>query len=300
MSQYKEAMDNHVLEEATQLLRDSRNLEMPPALIVSTVAAIRNRPMPVVRRRTVGGWAPRLSTLAATILLALASVAALWIHGGASVALAQVLDKVKGADSVEFVFVPGQGEAADKQQKCIFQGDKIRIQHSMGIVMISDKKTKQGLYLDPKNKTAGRFTLHEHVATELATDPIVQLQQARTADAERLEKKVVNGKAAEVFRVRGIKLFGVEDDKGEMHVLVDSTTMLPLQIELRVGETSHMTLKGMMWNPVIDPALFSMEIPDGYTEQPAEVFQKLLRPKLDEDKVLTPTEAFRKWQGKSK
>ena len=50
----------------------------------------------------------------------------------------------------------------------------------------------------------------------------------------------------------------------------------------------------MKWNSVIDPSLLSMEIPDGYVAQSEEAFQKLLRPDAEEDKDLTPTEAFRK------
>lgn len=257
--------------------------------------------MLVARRRSVGRLALRLGSLAATIVLALAAIAAMMMHGGARVALAQVIDKVKNADAVEFVFGPGNGEAADKQQKCVLQGDKARVQHPMGIVMIADKATNQGLYVNPKNKTAGRFSLHEHVAKELATNPITQLREVRTEDAERLRKEVLDGNEAEVFRVRGIKLFGTESDKGEMRVWVDSTTMLPLRIELRIGETPLVTFTEMKWNPAIGPELLSMEIPDGYSEQPADAFQKLLSPKADSDKVPTAAEAFRKWRrGESK
>ena len=82
--------------------------------------------------------------------------------------------------------------------------------------MIADRETKKGLYLDATNKTACRFTLHERFATEFATDPITQLRQVKADGAERLNKEVVDGKETEVFRVRGINLFGTESDKGEM------------------------------------------------------------------------------------
>ncbi len=72
-----------------------------------------------------------------------------------------------------FVLFPGRG-VADKQQECILLREKICVQHPMGIVMISNTETRQVLYLDARNKPASRFTLHKHVATELATDPITQ------------------------------------------------------------------------------------------------------------------------------
>ena len=58
-----------------------------------------------MRRRTIGSLAVRLGSIAATIL-ALAGVTVLMTQGGGRVALVQVLDKVKEADSVEFVIVP--------------------------------------------------------------------------------------------------------------------------------------------------------------------------------------------------
>ena len=299
MSQYDGSIGNELLKEATQLLRDARGPDMPPGLVASTVNAIRNKPMPVVRRRTTAGMVVRLGSIAATILLALAGVTALMIQGGARVALAQVLDKVKNADSVEFVLSPGSGEAADKDQKCMLLGEKLRVQHPIGIVMIADKEAKKGFYLDAKNKTAGRFILHEHLAKEFATDPITQLRQMRADGAERLSKEVVDGKETEVFRVRGINLFGMESDKGETRVWVDSATMLPLRIELRMGETPVLTLKEMKWGTAVDPSLLSQDIPGGYSEQAEDAFRKLLRPDADADKGLTPTEAFRKWRGKN-
>lgn len=300
MSQYNGSMGSGLLDEATQRLRDARGGDMPPGLVASTVNAIRNRPMPAGRRRTAGNLALRLGSIAATILLALAGVTALMIPGGPRVALAQVLDKVKDADSVEFVLSPGRGDVAGKQQKCMLSGEKLRIQHPIGIAMIADRETKKGLYLDPANKTACRFTLHERLAMEFATDPITQLRQVKAGGAERLRKEVVDGKGAELFRVRGINLFGTESDMGEMRVWVNSTTMLPVRVELRMGATPVMTLKEIKWGSKIDPSLLAQEIPNGYSEQPEDAFRERLQPARDADKGLTPTEAFRKWREEGK
>lgn len=103
----------------------------------------------------------------------------------------------------------------------------------------------------------------------------------QTDDAERLRKEVVDDKEAEVFRVRRIKLFGTESDKGEMRVWVDTTTMLPLRIELRMGATPVVTLKEIKWNSAIDPSLLSLAIPDTYSEQPAEAVRRVLQPEPD-------------------
>ena len=296
MSEYNGSADSKVLEQATQRLRDACGMDMPPGLVASTVNAIKDKRMPVVRRRAAGGFMLRLGSVAATILFALAGIAFLITQGGAQVALAQALDKVKDADAVEFLVGPGRGDDVAKHKKCVLQGEMLRVQHPVGIVMIADRAAKKGLYLDDANKTACRFTLHEHIATEFAIDPITQLRTVKADGAERLSKEVVDGKETEVFRIPGINLLGAVSAKGETRVWVDAATMLPVKVELRVGETSIMTLSKIKWGPKIEPSLLAQEIPKGYSEQPEDDFRKRLQPPVDANRGLTPAEALRKWQ----
>jgi outer membrane lipoprotein-sorting protein len=296
MNQFNVPMESDLLDEATELLRDTRGVDMPQGLVATTVDAITNRPAPVANRGTVGSLSLRFGSIAA-ILLTLVVITTVFTQGGARVALAQVIDKVKDADSVEFVLGPGRGDNAGNQQKCLLSGKRLRVQHPVGIVMIADRETKKGLYLDAKNKTSSRFTLHKHLATEFAADPITQLRQMKADDATRVGQEVVNGKETEVFRVRGVNLFGTKSDKGETRVWVDPTTMLPVRVELRMGESPVLTLKEIQWGSKIDPSLLVQEIPDGYSDQPEDAFRKRLQPAGDPDKRLTPTEAFRKWRG---
>jgi outer membrane lipoprotein-sorting protein len=296
MSQFNVPMESDLLDEATELLRDSRGADMPQGLVATTVDAIRNRPTPAVNRDTGGRQLLPLGSIAAMLLI-LAVITTVFTQGGARVALAQVIDKVKDADSVEFVLVPGRGDNAGNQQKCLLIGKRLRVQHPVGIVMIADRGTKKGLYLDATNKSFCRFMLHEHLAKEFATDPITQLRQVKADGATRLSQEVVNGKATEVFRVRGVNLFGTESAKGETRIWVDPTTMLPMRIELRMGETPVLTLKEIQWDSKIDPSLLAQEIPDGYSDQPEVAFRKRLQPAGNPDNSLTPTEAFRKWRG---
>lgn len=81
---------------------------------------------------------------------------------------------------------------------------------------------------------------------------------------------------------------------------VDSTMMLPVRVELRLGETPVMTLKEIKWGPKIDPSLLAQEIPNGYSKQPEDTFRKRLQPAVDAGKRLSPTEAFRKWREEGK
>lgn len=298
MSQYHDALGDVLLDQATQRLRDAAPSEIPSGLVDSTIAAIQNRPAPVKRTRGLGAMGLRWSNIAA-LVVAMAGTAAVVMHRSASVALAQVVDKVAAADSVRFVLIYGSAVDEAKELQCVMQGTKARVQHPQGVVMLADTDSMECLYLDTKNKAAGRFKLPERVAVELAMNPVEQLRQARSEDAKPLGNELIDGKNAALFRVSGVKLFGTESDKGEMRIWVDSASMLPLKIEIRLGETPVVTFKNLTWNSAIDPALMRMEIPDGYVEQPEDVFRKLLRPGAAEQPRLTPTEAFRKWHGES-
>jgi hypothetical protein len=176
----------------------------------------------------------------------------------------------------------------------------VRMEHSGGVVTICDTSTKKCLYLDVRNRTAGLFPLHEHVEKELGAGVVEQLRQVRPADAEPIGKELVDGKTLDLFRVRGIKLFGVDSRKGEMKIWVDPESMLPWRLEVRIGVTPVVTLCKLEWNVPIEPSLLSMEIPVEYSEQPEDVFRNRLRPQKESSQHLTPTEAFRNWSGQSK
>lgn len=299
MSNANDAVQDDLLVKATDRLRKAHGSEVPPGLVASVVDSLPPGPHAGTRRQRPARAAVRMGSLAAS-LVAMVIVAALMMPGGTGVALAQILDKVKEAQSVKFVFSPGSVDDPNKELKCVLLRERLRVEHPSGIVLTSDRKTKEGLYLDAKNKTAAQFPLPEQVSLELAADPLTQLREVGGKSAERIGKEVVDGHESEVLRVPGIKLFGTESEKGEMRVWVDSSSMLPLRLELRMGQSTLMTFRKIEWNPDVDPELVSMEIPSGYREQPVEVFRKLLHPDRDRDQRLTPAEAFRKWQDGNK
>lgn len=291
---------DHLLDLATQRVRHVHDLEIPPGLVESTVEAIRQQ---AIRTSRFSGHASRTlrwSGVAAALLIVLAGAITFFTYTGDSVAFAQAIERAKRAESVEFVLIQGREEDATAERRCLVQGDMMRVQHPQGIVTLIDTKAGQRLYLDAKNKTAGRFTLPKQIVAELAVNPIEQLQQVRSAGAEPLGKEDLEGRNVAVFRVAGIKLFGTHSEQGEMRIWVDSATMLPARIELRRGVTTILIFKNMKWNQAIDPAQLKLEVPEGYTEQSEETFQKRLRPDKNGTTPLTPAEAFRKWHGSGK
>jgi hypothetical protein len=289
-----------LLDDATRRLRDVQVPPLPPHLIDTTMAAIESEPVFASSPRGIGNRLLQWSAIAASLVVALSVAAALLVNSGNHVAFAQVVDNAKKAESVEFVLIPGRVEAEEREQKCAFHGKRVRTEYPSGIVWLADASAMESLYLDAKHRTAGRFKLQADVAKEiLERNPIEQLRHVRTEDAEELGKAVVDGKDAVIFRVRGIELFELKTDEGEMRVWVDSASLLPVRIELRFDEKTFVIIKKIKWNSVIDPALMRMEVPQGYAEQSLEDFKKLLAPRTNPGKTRTASEAFREWIGES-
>jgi hypothetical protein len=301
MNQPNKAISEAWLDEAIRRLRDAQVAEIPPDLVKSTTDAILSQPKLARHPRRLGSLVLRLSGIAAALLIGLATVAAFLMHSGERVAFAQVIDKAKRAESVELVLIPGRESGEKQGQKCVMQRDKVRVQHPNGVVWIADIKAKECLYLDAHSKTAGRFDLPaDMVELWSQKNPMEQLRHVRSEDAEQLGTEVIDGKTAVLFRIRGVKIFEVDSDQGEMLVWVDAKSLLPSRIELRDGELRLMTLKNIRWDSAIDPSLFRIEIPEGYALQSEAAFQRMLRPQTDGNRVKTPAEAFREWRGQNK
>ena len=242
--------------------------------------------------------AAKVVALVATIAIMVTGFFALVLPGPAQVAFAQVLDNAKNADSVVFKLLEG-----GKKHKCMAQGSKGRVEHSSGIVIVSDSASRKRLLLDPAKKTAGVSDLPEHVAAELGQSLVEQLRQVQPDDAKPMGKETIDGKAVDLFRVKGINLFGIDSrdsGKGEMKIWVDPKSMLPWRIELLLGTSSIVTLREMNWNVPIEPSSLQIQIPEGYAEQSADIFEKRLNPDRAAASSKTPNEAFREWAGQNK
>ena len=130
------------------------------------------------------------------------------------------------------------------------------------LVTILDGTRAKQLILDPAAKSA---LLIESKAPEpaagqpAATGLIESLRQLTEGDAKPAGEKVI-----ETVRARGylVNKLGVE-----MTIWVDPGTRLPLRIECldhSQGKEIRMTLTDFQIDPVLDDALFSMDLPAGY------------------------------------
>lgn len=300
MSPTQNTTPDFLLDQATTRLRDAAVAELPGGLLSATVGAVSDDITLARRVTNTRAMIPKASALVATIAIVVTVVVALVLPDPVRVAFAQVLDNARNADSVAFTLKEGSGN----QHKCVVEGTKYRLEHSSGIVIVGDRESRKRLVYDPDNKTAGVFDLNENAAAELGPGMLEQLSQVLPDDAEPVGKETIDGKDVDVFRVNGIKLFGIDSmdsGKGEMRIWVDSKSGLPWRIELRVGSSAIVTLREMTWNVPVESSSFQMQIPDGYVEQPEDGFTARLRPdRPATDRPLTPNEAFRKWSGQDK
>ncbi len=192
-------------------------------------------------------------------------------------------------------------EAVGTEDKVLAEGTRYRVEHSTGIVIVGDSEFRKQLLRDPKNKTAALSDLSEHAADEIGIGVVEQLRQIQTDDAKPRGTETIDGKTLEVFEVKGVRLLGVDSDKGTMKIWVDPKSELPWQIELRMGSSPIVTLREIAWNVPVEASSFQMQIPEGYVEQAADELTRRLRPDRDPTgRTLTPTEAFRKWSDENK
>lgn len=84
-------------------------------------------------------------------------------------------------------------------------------------------------------------------------------EESKVAKLERLGSTTIDGRQSVGFRVdMGAK---------EMKIWADSQTLLPIRVEVSTGEESHTVMTDFQFDVELDPALFRLDVPDGYTVQ---------------------------------
>jgi hypothetical protein len=203
-----------------------------------------------------------------------------------------VVNNVKQATSVIF-HVDTTGEASNDtvkvsyghEMKTYIQGHLLRgelshwtkndlpIENQRIVAYILNTQTKQSLYLDPSSKTAD-FVSDAELSSEFQVDPISCFSELSEADAEFVDEEPLNGKSTWIYKLKKWGYFKGLDFKREgefLKVWVDPDTQLPVQILLKAHPTptSRFMCTELMtdfqWNAQLDPQLFSMEVPEGYT-----------------------------------
>jgi outer membrane lipoprotein-sorting protein len=204
-------------------------------------------------------------------------------------AFGQVVDNIKKARSVTFTLQQKlTPQSPTLEQKWYLQGDAIRLEMPgtqpafrtdlpVVLVMIADYRQKQALELDFMRKTARKIEKKD-VPKEFR-DPIEGLRKLTDKDAERVGQEQLNGRKTVIYRLKRIDFLGAKGkvEQGETaKVWVDAASGLPARIVLDTFNADHkgkslIVFKDFTWNVPLDPALFRMEVPQGFTLNKDEV-----------------------------
>ena len=282
-----------MFDRAIEALRTEPTLDRPPSSCVArTLAALKSQPiLPVPsanqqRRQRMCRIARYSSLVAALLLVALGpSVVWLWDRSAAP-AFAQVADNVRKATSVSCTIKTGIGAMPKFEIKYYMQGHLMRMEMP-GKQEAFDAKmpfsTVAVFDLDSGSFTTIDFTAKAFASGKTKVDqammkqfssPVEWLSKITEKDAERIGEDQLNGQKTEVYQLLRIN-FGDKDravEEGETSkVWVDPDSNLPVKMVAEVfgpasdhKTKSSLTVENFVWNKPLDPALFKLEVPEGF------------------------------------
>jgi outer membrane lipoprotein-sorting protein len=293
----KEPFDR--LEQATEALRGAPVADGPPPHVVAaTIRALQslnNAPdtLRLSQRRSIMFRVARYGSLVAAALLI--AVVAGWLlipDRVAGTSFAGVIEKVNQAKSVTCLFKQDVTGRVEPVRKLYIREDAMRMEAAGIGTFVFDMKLRKAIALDDRSKTVESPSLEKGVPIP---NPLEQFRKLKQQDAERIGEEMLDGRKVEVYRLKNVDLFEVkfrvqEGDNVEMKLWVDSQTQLPVRFVVAFPEADahnaqslpiprYLEFSDFRWNEKLDPSLFSLEIPQGYTLQKEEPpKRKLARP----------------------
>ena len=218
-------------------------------------------PLPPVRSTSrTARWV--VSLLIGTIMLM--AGATLVLPPSASSLFAEVVARAEKARSVRMKIKSTVGLQQPMEGTVFLEPHRGRMEYAQGtFIRIHDTKQKQVLTLQTVPRLATLVTFTEDW-TAPTNDPIDQLHQAAQGKVESIGEEILSQRTTRVYRTQEGKL--------ETLVWVDTQTNLPVQITSRLNDPkspADVRLENIVWNEPLDPALFSLTIPEGYRQMPA-------------------------------
>ena len=282
-----------MLARAIEALRTVPTLDRPPSsCVASTLVALNPQPiLPVPslnqqRRQRMFRIARYSGAVAALLLVAFgASVIWLWDRSAAP-AFAQVADNVRKATSVSCTVKTGIGATPKIQMNYYMQGHFMRMEIPgkqeafdakipFTTVVVFDLGSGSITTIDFTSKTftSVKAKFDEALMKQFSS-PVEWFSKITEKDAERIGEEQLNGHKTEVYQLLRIN-FGDKDRalaEGETaKVWVDADSNLPVKMAVDAfGPTSDsktkssLTAKNFVWNKPLDPALFKLEVPEGF------------------------------------
>jgi outer membrane lipoprotein-sorting protein len=275
-----------LLDQATDALRRVLIPAGPPPELVAR-AVVAGLETPVVRRlvKTSASGLSRLvkMAIAATILAALAILATWLVIGGPSnLAFATVASVLEHLHSAAFdlnAVMTGQTTVtmtakgfflARSHQRIEGAGDGRRYGD---MVIVADYETAKGIVLLPKQKTA--VLVDSEKIKDQIPNPmtcIFETMRALVREGRSRSGKKVASLGAKQIDGQTVVGFRAHSSMGDMTLWADPRTAKPVRIELDMPAMRvHGVLSNFQYDIELDPALFSLEPPPGYSIQTMSV-----------------------------
>ena len=256
------AQSNLEKDVMNQVIRE-QNIRLKAA---SRVVGASGGPRPTlqIRRTIMKSPVTRIAAAAAVII-----VAALGINSimSPSVTWAQVVEPILNARNIVFDLIIGNEESGMVQHEIVVGSLMRRTMSNMpNMTMIIDADNEKLLALDTAGKTAayadisGDLGERHRSFIKFVRQIVTQLQEGQV---EQLDEKVIDGQKAVGFTGKG--------QNEEVTIWADPETALPIRIEAQIGQEFSFIMKNFEFNADLDESVVSMDVPEGYTLDKAEL-----------------------------
>jgi outer membrane lipoprotein-sorting protein len=208
-----------------------------------------------------------ITKLAAAAVIVIAVVLGVSQFIGGTVTFAEVIKPILNARTVVFDFIVGEEETGTVIHD-IVAGSRIRrtFSNTDNILMIDLDEAKM-LVLDSKSKSAAYIDIKGPIQEgtksilEFVRNVVTKLEENPNIAVQELGQKEIDGREAVGFLV--------DDQGGKLTIWADAETVLPIRIEMLLGQSfmgqTHYVLKNFEFDAPVDESLVSMDIPAGYT-----------------------------------
>ena len=217
-----------------------------------------------IRRTIMRSPVTRIAAAAAVII-----VAAIGINYfmAPSVTWAQVIEPILNARTIVFDLIIGSDDSGMVQHEIVVGSQMRRNMSNMpNMTLIIDTDNEKLLALDTEAKTAvyadiaGDLGERHRSFIKFVRQIITQLQEGQV---EKLGEQVIDGQKAVGFVGKG--------QNEAVTIWADPETALPIRIEAAIGQEFSFIMKNFEFDADVDESLISMDVPEGYTLEKAEL-----------------------------
>jgi hypothetical protein len=227
---------------------------------------------PPQQKNSISIWSiimkSKIVKLAAAAVIIVAVFIALYPFTSGTPTFAQVIQPILNAQTAILDIIIGEEEAGGPVIHDMIMGPRIRrtISNMKSAITIIDLEAGKILALDTEKKEAAYVDLKGLPSMpnymEILRNLIAGLQEHPEFTVEELGEREIAGQKLIGFRAT--------HPKAEITIWADPVTALPVRIEQISGQMK-IICKNLVFDVPMDETLFSMDVPEGYTQQQVEL-----------------------------